>query len=1013
MKKILFGAIFAMFTQQLFAQSWVEMAREPNANLYDIQKEFNTYFEDKDIDAKGNGYKQFKRWEYMVSPRVYPSGDLSLMKQTAKNYADFLRDYTASQSINKSTSVASATWVPVGPMGAPTGSLNGVPMCAGRDNFVTFHPSNPLKLYAGSASGGLWETSNGGTTWSTYTDNQPVLGGADLVIDPTNNNIMYLATSGGDDFFNGGPVVSSDGVYKSTDGGLTWQQTGLAFAVSQNRFIHKLVLDPTNPQIIFAATSIGVQRSTNGGTTWASVQSGNIWDLKFHPTNPTIVYASGNVFYRSTNGGTSFSQVSTGIPTGGVYRMSIAVTPTNPSYVYVLACKSSDYQFLGLYKSTNDGVSFTTASSSPNVIGNACNGTSTGAGTGWYNLSIAASPTTPNEIAVGGVNVWRSTNGGTNWSNIGCWVGTGSPPFVHADIHELEYSSNGTLYSSNDGGLFYYTGSSWTNITGQRNIAQIYKIGLSTLTPNLWITGHQDNGTSVYNGTNYFISLGGDGMDCFIDRTNNNNMFAEQYNGSLRRSTNGGLSWSSITTGITGTGAWVTPWKQDPVNPTTLYCGRNQLFRSTNLGSSWTQAGTAGGSGSMVEFAIAPSNNQVIYALYSGSIRKTSNGGTTWSSANFSGGSPTFITIDPSDENTAWVTVSGYTAGNKVFQTTDGGASWTNISSNLPNLPANCSVYEPGTNDRIYIGMDIGIYYKDNSSPNWTLYNAGLPNVMVLDLEISPALPGQLFAATFGRGVYQADVVATTAAPTPSFSHIGSICVGTDEVLVDNSSNTPTSWSWTIVPNTGVTFNSTTVQNPTLSFTSPGTYTISMVSGNSFGMGSTITQTVAVHLTPTLSITVSNSVSVCLGQVLPITASGALTYTWSNGGGNNASVTYTPTIPWTYTLTGSNNGCVSKETVAVSIETCVGINEFGRSPDLFSVYPNPAYDKLTLISQLPGEVIVGFTDVSGKLVQEQVVHFRKEKSDIQLSISSLPKGIYFLNMNSKNSGTQTIKFVKE
>ncbi len=182
-------------------------------------------------------------------------------------------------------------------------------MCAGRDNFVTFHPSNPLKLYAGSASGGLWETSNGGTTWSTNTDNQPVLGCADLVIDPSNNNIMYLATSGGDDFFNGGPVVSSDGVYKSTDGGLTWQQTGLAFAVSQNRFIHKLVLDPTNPQIIFAATSIGVQRSTNGGATWSSVQSGNIWDLKFHPTNPSIVYASGNVFYRSTTSGTSFSLV--------------------------------------------------------------------------------------------------------------------------------------------------------------------------------------------------------------------------------------------------------------------------------------------------------------------------------------------------------------------------------------------------------------------------------------------------------------------------------------------------------------------------------------------------------------------------------------------------------------------------------------------------------------------------------------------------------------------------------
>jgi photosystem II stability/assembly factor-like uncharacterized protein len=1020
MKKSLVMLGLILVSKNYFSQKWVEMSTQPNANLYEIQKEFEKSFEGKDLSIKSTGYKIFKRWEYFVAPRVYPTGDLSVMNQATKNYADFLaQNNTNGISSNKSTSsnssVMSATWVAVGPIGAPTGSVFGLPRKAGRDNFVTFHPTNPSIMFVGAAGGGLWQTTNGGSSWTTNTDNLPVLACSDLAIDPTNTNIMYLATGGANDLLSAYPVPS-DGVYKTTDGGATWVPSGLGFTLNQGRVVHKIVLDPTNSQIVFAATNIGIYRSINAGATWSTVSSFNCWDLKFHPVNPTILYASGTAFYRSTNSGTTFSIVTSGIPTSGSNRMNIAVTPTNPSAVYVLASKSSDSQFLGVYRSANDGVNFTTASTTPNIIGNSCNGTSTGQGQGWYDLAIAASPINPNEIVVGGVNVWRSFDGGTNWTMIGCW---NSPnPYIHADIHELQYTSTGTLYSANDGGIFSYNGSQWVDITAQRNIAQIYKIGLSGLTPNRWITGHQDNGTNIRTGvgSNYVASLSGDGMDCFIDRTNDQYMFGEQFNGSLNRSTNGGVSWTSITSGITGAGGWVTPWKQDPVTANMLYAGFSQLFRSTNYGSNWTQVGTTGGGGTIVEFAIAPSNNQVIYVLYAGSIRKTINGGTTWTNVTngVSGGQFTFITIDPTDPNTAWVTVSGYTAGSKVFQTMDGGATWMNISSNLPNLPANCSVYEPGSNDRIYIGMDVGVYYKDNSSTNWTLYNTSLPNAAIMDMEMSPAAPGKIYAATYGRGVYEASVIPVTTVPTPSFSFNGSLCAGTSKTFIDNSSNTPTSWSWTVTPNVGVTFNSTTVQTPTVTFANPGTYTVSFMSSNSFGAGPVNTQTISVATTPSIVLSVS-SLTVCDQDPFNVTASGATTYTWSNGGGTSATATYVPSGDWTYTVTGSNSGCLSTATLNIVNVQCVGVIELGANNASFNVYPNPATDNISLQMNSPKnvDVTIELYDVSGKLIIKQNASFSKDKPEHKLNIASLANGIYSLKVVSKEGSSQNLKIVKE
>lgn len=915
MKKLLLFTL-AIATTGMFAQEkkdWREMMQDPNANFYDIKKAAEEYWSTHDKDEKGCGYKPYKRWEAFMEPRVYPTGNLSLPSQTWKNYEEFLNNNATSTAKQGNNMIASSTWTAMGPFGAMTGSACGLPRKAGRDNFITFHPSTPTTYWVGAPAGGLWKTTNDGASWTTNTDNLSVIGCSDLAIDPTNPNIMYMATGDGD----AGDTYCI-GVLKSTDGGATWNTTGLTWAVSNQRYMRRLIINPSNPQILIAASNAGIYRTINGGTSWTMVSGVGGYDVEFKPGNPNIVYmASNTAFYRSTNGGATFAAITNGIPNSGASRLNIAVTPADTNYVYVLRSNTSN-GFGGMYRSTAGGTVFTSMSTTPDILANSCAGTS-GNGQGWYDLACAASPLNKDEVVVGGVNHWRSTNGGSTWTNIGCWNSTAAnPPYVHADVHELEYTPAGTLFSANDGGIYKYTGTAWTDLSSPRNIAQQYRIGLSALTANYFITGHQDNGTNLYNGATYMARYCGDGMDCFIDRTNNSNLFGATPQGGFIRSIDGGNTWGSATSGMSGTAGWVAPWHQDPVTAATLYAGRSQMFRSTNSGATWTALTATGGSGTIIEFAIAPSNNQVIFVIQGTSVFKTTNAGTSWTNITAGiSGSPTYIAFDPTDANNAWVTVSGYSAGNKVFVTTNGGTTWTNVSSNLPNLPANCIVYEPGTSDRIYVGMDVGVYYKDNSTANWTLYNTGLPNVPIADLEMSPANPGKIFAATYGRGAWKVDVV-TAAPPSSSFSvAAAALCTGSTIQFNDNSSNSPTSWSWSVTPSTGVTVTTPTSQNPTMNFTTGGSYVVSMQASNLIGPGSVATQTVTVVATPTVNVA-SASQTVCAGTPVTYTASGATSYAWS-GGGTSAVNTYTPASSQVYTVTGTTSGCSGTRTASVTV----------------------------------------------------------------------------------------------
>ncbi len=853
---LLFTGLLFLFIGSAHAQIWAEMMKDPSVNYYETRAAFDSAWAGI-IPQKGSGYKVFERWSHYMEPRVYPKGNVT---DASRGYEEFQLYLKENPQIAANLETRAANWTPMGPTGSPVGGG------AGRVNCIRFDPTNSNIMYAGTPAGGLWKTTNGGTNWTTNTDQLAVLGITDIAIDPTNTQIMYIATGDGD-----AQDTYSIGVLKSTNGGTTWNTTNLSWTVNQGRTISRLLINPSNPQIVIAATSNGIYRTTDGGTTWPQVQTGNFKDAELRPSDPTTVYACGTTFWKSTNSGATFTQITNGVP-GTPGRLAIAVTGANQSYVYMLACNNTNSGLTGVYRSVDNGTTFTLRDNSPNYLGYECDGSTTG-GQGWYDLAIGVSPTNADEVFIGGINIWRSTNGGTSFAVAAHWVGGAgncSTPYVHADIHDLVFlpGSGTTLWSGNDGGVWRTTnnGTSWTDMSNQMQIAQQYRLGLAPTSSTIILAGHQDNGCNRLTGGTWTEVYGGDGMDCYIDRTSNA-VFLESYvYGDYRRSANSGGTWTGCDNGLpqgAGNASWLSPWHQDPTTATTFYAGgRPAMYRATTItagGGNWAALGTPSGTGNIVEFDIAPSNNQIIYAVKSNAVSRSSNAGTAWT--NITGTLPvgsaqlTNLEVSPTNPNKVWVTFSGYSSGNKVFLTTNGGTSWTNYSTGLPNLPANCIVFQTGNaNQIVYVGTDVGVYVRDSLSSSWAPYLAGLPNVIVNDLEIYYGAPNKIRAATFGRGTWESDLYTSgSEAPIADFtSNTNLICPGQSVNYFDQSIYTPTSWIWTFP---GGTPASSTVQNPTVTYSTAGTYAVTLQ---------------AINVNGSDTITVTNWITVAGPQALPL-----------------------------------------------------------------------------------------------------------------------------------------------
>jgi hypothetical protein len=288
----------------------------------------------------------------------------------------------------------------------------------------------------------------------------------------------------------------------------------------------------------------------DAGSTWILSQTGNFKDIVFKPGDPTTVYATANGnFFKSNDLGDSFTMILQGLPGGA--RGVIGVTPAAPEYVYFLLTNSDSFK--GLYRSTNSGVTFTERSTSPNIMSRGCNGGS--GGQAWYDLEIAVDPFDPDVIFAGGVNCFKSSNGGQTWNISSHWWGDCGVPAVHADLHVLEYNPiNWTLYAGNDGGIYYTTdqGASWILISNGLVISQVYKIGQSATVRDKVLNGYQDNGTSTFMGDYWEFTRGGAGMECAVDHQNPAYSYAPVYYGNIDRYVNNSFDADVASNGKLG-----------------------------------------------------------------------------------------------------------------------------------------------------------------------------------------------------------------------------------------------------------------------------------------------------------------------------------------------------------------------------------------------------------------------------------------------------------------------------
>ena len=844
--------LFLFIVKGQSQQQWTSDLFNESKTLYEVESSFEEFWSEKEI-KKGKGWKPFKRRHSFMAPRVYPSGIFPFEK--------LYQEWEALKFTpkNSSQNTIEANWQAFGPTEVPLQN-NGQNRGVGRVNVITFDPYNSDIIWVGAPSGGLWKSIDGGLNWSSNTDLLPNLGVSDIVIDHTNTDIMYIITGDRD-----AEDTYAYGLMKSTDGGLTWNTTGLSFSLSNSYRGNRILIHPNNSNILLVSTRKSgygeTYRSTDGGDNWTMVLEGpNLVSMEFHPTNPDVVYGvttGTSKYYRSIDNGLNWTNATnqSGLPSSGKNRGVIAVTPANPNVVYILYSANDD-GFGGLYKSTDGGYSFSLQTDSPNILGYQADGTDVG-GQGWYDIALAVSPIDENEVYVGGINIWKSTNGGLDFgaNSITHWYGAQGIEYVHADQHFLVFNPlNNVLYSGNDGGIYKSedNGNSWTDLSSGLQITQFYKIGISQTDFGLVLGGSQDNGTLRANFQNNWSAVrGGDGMECAVDPTDPSIMYSELYYGDIGISFDGGNNWNNIAPDTDG--EWITPYQIDQTNPNRLVIGYEVVYESLDYGNSWEAISEGFNNSAKIDVVcLAPSSSDIIYIAESEKVFKTIDGGENWT--NISSGLPnkivTYIAVHPTDPNILWATFSGYSSQQKVFFSQDGGSSWTNISSNLPNLPVNCILYF-SPNETLFVGTDVGVFYKDSTTTEWTSFNQGLPNVIVTELEYH-VNTNSLFAGTYGRGLWVTSLPALVP-PTSSFSYsIVNECAGL--VNFTSSSSNAVSVEWNFGDNTFSNESNTSHQ-----FSSSGTYNVRLIASNELG-SDTIQESISLNL---ISAPTTNNGSSC------------------------------------------------------------------------------------------------------------------------------------------------------
>lgn len=702
-------------------------------NYFEICAQLDDYFTEEhpdESDCWDNNFVKYQRWKWWWRDRVNPDGSFPELRDQWLETQKLLVK-TAQNRDNQ------PPWQSEGPKFNPNGGYWGM----GRTKHVAFHPTNPDIRWVGTPDGGIWKTVNNGLTWNTLGDGLPYLPVSVILVNPQHPDTMYISL--GD---KGGWWTWNLGVYKSTNGGLSWAPTGLDWKLEEYKVIYNMIMSPSDPQTIFVASNQGILRTKDGGDTWQTLRTGEYTDVEFKPGNDSVVYAAHNDYWnvsqvdKSTDGGDTWTQVSDFQTTMNDLR--IAVSPAAPEWLGVHF--SNGHQFL-LSKDGGHTYTYNTAPEDDSGI-------------------FCFSPTDTNAVYLCGVVVSRSLDQGATWEPITHWYDDGVHDVVHADGHDLvlnPYNPNEIWYC-NDGGIYRYEEPTkqWTDFSSGLTISQFYRIDVSQNGQVKIAAGSQDNGGWLRTPFGWKHTNGGDAMCQVIDYQTSSTMYTEYYGGNdIYRSDNDFATSVNIADNIPDnpSGDWVTPFLLNPQNHNTFIVGLHDVYRSFDRGGHFHKISenlTNDVGNKLNDIVMAPSDTNVIAASWSSRVFTTTDGGQSWISHLVGSANEgiTRVAIHPANPQIMWSTKGGYSDGHKVYKTTNGGDIWVNISENLPNVPTNCILFDSITN-YLFLGTDIGVFYSNADSINWEPYGTGMPAVYVLDLKIRN-VTRKLYAGTHGRGVF-------------------------------------------------------------------------------------------------------------------------------------------------------------------------------------------------------------------------------------------------------------------
>ena len=734
---LLFSFVLSAQVQNNAPWNNSNVQKRSKTTLNSTSKEANNFFQALDINKKGSGFKPFKRWENHWKYYLNNDNTISSSQQLWNAWQQKTQMPNITNAARASNTQSTANWFPLGPFSSSnTHNTNNFKQTGqGRINTIIVDPNNVNTYYVGTPAGGIWKSTNKGYDWIPLTDHLPQIGVSGIAINPNNSNEIYIAT-GDDDAGN----TYAIGVWKSLDGGTTWENTtDLPGAPTS---MNEIYINPNQTNTILVATNKGVFKSTNSGNSWYNTLDDKIMDLKAHPNNSNIWYAASKKrVYKSTNGGESFAKV---IELDNSSRIALDITIANESYVYFVSADKHN-NFNGIYKSTNAGDSFSKTAENSDIFKNK---------QAWYNLAITVSQTNPEEVYVGTLDIWKSIDGGDNFTQLNRWQHVNAANYTHADIHFMRFFNN-KLYVGSDGGIYESEdhGNTFVDLTKKLAISQFYKISVSQDNTTNIAGGIQDNGGFSFTNDQWYNYHGGDGTEGAIDPTNTNKHYGfSQYGAQLSISNDGGQTRSKVITapsteiniGDMG-GEWVTPLAI--TNSGEVYAGYSQLYKLEN--DNWTKISNHDFGGDIDIIKFNNNDQNIIYVTQFKRLFISKDKGETFTHIPFNKGTIYSIEIN---NNIMWIVTS-----RGVYKSENINSSSPNFSNITKNLPSETKTVikrsTSSTNNSIYLGSNLGVYYINDNMNEWIAFDNGLPNVQVRDLEINETT-GTLYAATYGRGVF-------------------------------------------------------------------------------------------------------------------------------------------------------------------------------------------------------------------------------------------------------------------